>query len=706
MGVFRPATAISILLLAAFVLLLLSVLSAPIVESITIASYKGVKFGVFGYCSDSKGCGSVGIGYNMDNAMDNAQNDWKLPSNARNSLTNLLIVHPIAALLTLIQFVMSVLAHLHGPAHSPKYLLALLIFALPTFVCALLAILVDILIFLPHVEWGGWVVLAATVLIAFAGIATCGIRRQVVGRIARNKRIQENAEMNGDAYNTQRVALNNAINAEPTDKLPEFATFEVNKGGSSQSGAMEGERIPLRSRTASPPVDDPGFGRSNTINSDRSGSYGPPPRGNGPLGSGPNPMGGNGLPPMRNQYSNQTLHSNGSGQGPYGPQQPMPMRGAYGPPPDRGFRGPPGPPGGYDGAPGPRYGPGPGYRGPSPVGAYGPGPGQGPRRGPPPGPGMYGPGPGLGPMRGPSPGAYGPPNNGYGPNRGPPPGSMGGMPPVGMAMGMGPRRGPPPQDRYHDEDMPAHFDNNARDERGEFDKTTNVPGAFPTDNMIGVARSDNGFDDANRYPHSMLPELAGSHAKLPVLNESRAATPQAAQLEGDDTYIPPRAQWEQDQQNNQSQHLQQPSAIELPTSTTPSGESPPTLTTTTSNTYYEDVQPQFDRPIQTPPPLTSSPHPPALMPAGGTHSPVQNMSQWQPPPPPIPNEDPPMSPGAMSSASGFTSVSQRGVNPRWQEEQGRLAAQSQGMGRKSAGLTGNPDFDMSAVRRGGAAGFR
>lgn len=65
MGVFRPATAISILLLAAFVLLLLSVLSAPIVESITIASYKGVKFGVFGYCSDSKGCGSVGIGYNM-----------------------------------------------------------------------------------------------------------------------------------------------------------------------------------------------------------------------------------------------------------------------------------------------------------------------------------------------------------------------------------------------------------------------------------------------------------------------------------------------------------------------------------------------------------------------------------------------------------------------------------------------------------------
>lgn len=65
MGFFRPATAISVLLLAAFVLLLLSVLSAPIVESITIAEYKGVKFGVFGYCTDAKGCGSVGIGYNM-----------------------------------------------------------------------------------------------------------------------------------------------------------------------------------------------------------------------------------------------------------------------------------------------------------------------------------------------------------------------------------------------------------------------------------------------------------------------------------------------------------------------------------------------------------------------------------------------------------------------------------------------------------------
>jgi hypothetical protein len=61
----KPQTPLSFLLLAAFGLLLMSVLSAPIIESINIASFGEVKFGVFGWCSKSAGCSGITFGYNM-----------------------------------------------------------------------------------------------------------------------------------------------------------------------------------------------------------------------------------------------------------------------------------------------------------------------------------------------------------------------------------------------------------------------------------------------------------------------------------------------------------------------------------------------------------------------------------------------------------------------------------------------------------------
>jgi hypothetical protein len=60
----RPATPLSVLLFAAFALLLLSVLSTPIIRVIPLGSYQGVDFGVFGYCSKS-GCTSIEIGYDV-----------------------------------------------------------------------------------------------------------------------------------------------------------------------------------------------------------------------------------------------------------------------------------------------------------------------------------------------------------------------------------------------------------------------------------------------------------------------------------------------------------------------------------------------------------------------------------------------------------------------------------------------------------------
>ena len=46
----RPATPLTVLLFAAFALLLLSVLSTPIIKGIPLGTVDDVQFGVFGYC--------------------------------------------------------------------------------------------------------------------------------------------------------------------------------------------------------------------------------------------------------------------------------------------------------------------------------------------------------------------------------------------------------------------------------------------------------------------------------------------------------------------------------------------------------------------------------------------------------------------------------------------------------------------------------
>lgn len=58
----RPATPLAILLFAAFAMLLLAVLSTPIIKAIPLGTYKGVNFGVFGWCDSTK-CSPIEIGY-------------------------------------------------------------------------------------------------------------------------------------------------------------------------------------------------------------------------------------------------------------------------------------------------------------------------------------------------------------------------------------------------------------------------------------------------------------------------------------------------------------------------------------------------------------------------------------------------------------------------------------------------------------------
>ena len=60
----RPATPLTILLFAAFALLVISVISTPIVKQIPLASFKDYDFGVFGYCNKKDNtCSNKEIGY-------------------------------------------------------------------------------------------------------------------------------------------------------------------------------------------------------------------------------------------------------------------------------------------------------------------------------------------------------------------------------------------------------------------------------------------------------------------------------------------------------------------------------------------------------------------------------------------------------------------------------------------------------------------
>jgi hypothetical protein len=94
--------------------------------------------------------------------------DFSLPPSARNGLSNILVVHVIAAALTLLALILCIIAHVRSPSHSARFLLSIFIIMILTTVLTLLSFLVDLLVFVPHFAFGTWLVLAATVINAIA----------------------------------------------------------------------------------------------------------------------------------------------------------------------------------------------------------------------------------------------------------------------------------------------------------------------------------------------------------------------------------------------------------------------------------------------------------------------------------------------------------------------------------------------------------
>ncbi|RMZ85928.1 hypothetical protein DV736_g6519, partial [Chaetothyriales sp. CBS 134916] len=332
------ATPLSLALFVSFVLLLLSTLSTPVIKSIPLATFEGVNFGVFGYCSSGNGCTPARVGYTTNGAFSSDNGDFQLSANTRHSLSSLLIVHP----------------------------------------------------------WGSWIVLASVICIAVSGVFTCAMRRTLVSRKARKKRIAENAEMSGENFYARQaaedkmppMALSAAsdttgapiVNGAPgSDALPSFATYDSGR-------RMDDDRQPLNpSREANlTPVASHGNGSDPSRPSSQSVEGHSPPHDQYGNALAPHAVSDD-MPPLptgvRNRERWQFRDGDVAGAFPQPSVMPPPRRGY--PRPPRGRAGYP-PRGAY--LPPRAYGPGP--RGPPPQGSgygYGrggyPGPGRGGRGG-------------------------------------------------------------------------------------------------------------------------------------------------------------------------------------------------------------------------------------------------------------------------------------------------------------------------------------
>lgn len=322
---------------------------------------------------------------------------------------------------------MAAAAHFHAPSHSPRYLLGIFILSILTLITSLLSFLIDVLLFVPHMAWGSYIVLAATILIAASGIVSCAMRRTLVSRKARKRRIAENAEMNGENfYNRQGpepaplAASTTLVGSESAvDKIPAFATFEMAKKDPERTSD---ERIPLTTKT--PSESSPNGNGVAGMGVDR---HGGPPR----MGE---------APPQRDQYGNIVARPGGYGERSRDPSADPSLNRQYSEN-SMNSRGRGGMPGGYRGGP----------RG----GGYSNGRG-GPSRG------------GYGPPRG----GYGGPGGPYRDQMGPPGGAMirggrGGAPPAYGRGGYDNRR-PPPAGYGQRRPQPGGYDAYAPPQQAEY----------------------------------------------------------------------------------------------------------------------------------------------------------------------------------------------------------------------------------------------
>lgn len=158
----------------------LPVITVPLTGNLALSRYNNYLYGVFGWCHlASNGtaiCTAPSVGY-TDLQVDMSRQRVDLPSKLKYSFTKLLIVHPLSLIMTFMLWIMVILILLPRLRSSPGYLLVVALYSAPVFLCCLLAFLIDILLFISHLAWTGWLLLASTVVLAICCSLLWTLRR-------------------------------------------------------------------------------------------------------------------------------------------------------------------------------------------------------------------------------------------------------------------------------------------------------------------------------------------------------------------------------------------------------------------------------------------------------------------------------------------------------------------------------------------------
>jgi hypothetical protein len=331
---------------------------------------------------------------------------------------------------------------------------------------------------------------------------------------------------------------------------------------------------------------------------------------------------------------------------------------------------------------------------------------RGGRGGAPPG---YGPPPPMGPggfdNRGPSPGGRRPSpaqmgRPGYGND------NYGTPPPVGQYAAYNPQNSDAQSDLPRAESPPPlpelenEVPHGAVGQAIEMDATTGSPSVAPK----GFGTFGNLRDSDN--------DVAGMVGLQQQRLQRQTVDSDVSRYSTDQPYVPPRTAWAEGGRSSPLNPASQPAGPPNNRSL-----SPHHTRGTSGDNYYEDVDPRFaDQP-----PVTNSLMPQALAPAYAPNNDQRSDSRNNLRPirtaPPLDNsnsyED--LASGARSPAeserSNFTSVSQRGVNPRWNGAPGPGGYGPPMPNRRPAPqvndmlLNSNPDFQLPSGR-GGRGGMR
>lgn len=153
---------------ASVALLIIACVTAPTFRQIGLSKHAGTTYGVFGYCQDNDGCSKASAFYRPFEVGSSDEGDWTISHNGRGILGKILIVTPIAAGLTFLGFLSTVIsfvgALVSGSTNAFLFTLNLTMTVIGFLASALVCVIV-FLLFYPNVTWCSWILIPAAALL-------------------------------------------------------------------------------------------------------------------------------------------------------------------------------------------------------------------------------------------------------------------------------------------------------------------------------------------------------------------------------------------------------------------------------------------------------------------------------------------------------------------------------------------------------------